>query len=277
MKSNILLNLNYNLNQYLSNHKNLKLLKKNIHQVKKEFLDKNDFHVVIRKFESNTKEMEKKLIIFSKLFGKPLNQNKHNDKFVKIKPNVNLIKQRKKNHSIKLRYHQTNAGGDIHSDGPQLATPPKYVIMGCIQQAKQGGFSIVASSKKIAEYLKIKNPKILQILKKNFFFERRGFNFSNKNILSKPIFTINKKIFSFRYLREYIEAAYKIKSINLDKKEIQALDLLDKLLIKKKFQSKYKLNEGDIIILNNNYLAHGRSSFKLNDYSQRCLIRIWIK
>lgn len=277
MKNNILLDLNHNLNQYVLNSKNLKLLKENINQLKKEFLNKKDYHVIIRNFEPNTKKIEKKIKIFSKLLGTPLGQNKHNDKFVKIKPNVKLIKQRKKNQLIKLRYHQTNAGGDIHSDGPQLATPPKYVIMGCIHQAKQGGYSLIVSTKKIAEYLKIKNPKILKLLKQKFFFERRGFNFSNNNIFKKPIFTISKNIFRFRYLREYIEAAYKIKSLIIDKKKIQAMDILDKLLIKKKFQSKYKLNEGDILILNNNYLAHGRSSFKLNDYGQRSLLRIWIR
>ena len=57
----------------------------------------------------------------------------------------------------------------------------------------------------------------------------------------------------------------------------EALNILDKLLVKKEFQSKYKLNEGDIIILNNNYLAHGRSSFKLNISNQRSLMRIWVK
>jgi len=155
--------------------------------------------------------MEKKLIIFSKLFGKSLNQNKHNNKFVKIKPNVKLIKQRKKNHSIKLRYHQTNAGGDIHSDGPQLATPPKYVIMGCIQQAKKGGFSIVASSKKIAEYLKIKNPKNYSILLLSAGIGRRlgklGIN------TPKCLLKINEKRI-IEYLIEHLQKR-KVKEISI--------------------------------------------------------------
>ena len=277
MKKDILLNLKKNLDLYLVNKNNLNLLKKDITQLKKEFLNKDNFHIVIKNFENNPKKIEKKIIFFSKLFGQPINQNKKFEKFVKIKPNVKLLKKKQKDKSVKLRYHQTNAGGAIHSDGPQLSIPPKYVIMACIQQAKKGGYSIITSAKKIADFLKLKKPKTLNILKNNFFFERRGFDFANNNIFNKPIFTIKKNFFRFRYLREYIEAAYVIKSIKLNKNQNGALNILDKLLVKKEFQSKYKLNEGDIIILNNNYLAHGRSGFKLNVSNQRSLMRIWIK
>ena len=89
--------------------------------------------------------------------------------------------------------------------------------MGCLCQAKKGGYSIITSAKKIADFLKLKKPKTLKLLKKKFFFERRGFNFANKNIFNKPIFTVKKKEFRFRYLREYIESAYMIKSIKLNK------------------------------------------------------------
>ena len=127
---------------------------------------------MIKNFETDPKKIEKKIIIFSKLYGTPLIQNKNEEKFVKIKPNVNLIKQKQKqNKLVKLRYHQTNSGGAIHSDGPQLAIPPKYVLMGCINQAKQGGYSLLTSTNKIAKYLKIKKPKILNLLKKIFILK----------------------------------------------------------------------------------------------------------
>lgn len=278
MIHNIIKNLLENFDKHLINKKkNLSALKKDINFIKKKILNRDDFHLVIKNFEKNPKKMEDKLIKFSKLFGKPLAQNKKNEKYVKIIPNVKLINKRTKDKSVKLRYHQTNAGGAIHSDGPQLTFPPKYVIMGCIKQADKGGSSIIASAKKIADFLKIKNPDIFNLLQKNFLFERRGFSYPNNNILKSPIFKIKKNIFKFRYLREYIEAAYKIDSKILNKKNIEALDILDNLLTKKEFQIKYKLNTGDVIILNNNFLAHGRSSFRLNNINQRTLMRIWLR
>ena len=118
---------------------------------------------------------------------------------------------------------------------------------------------------------------MLNILRKKFYFERRGFNFTNNNIFKKSIFENKSNNFRFRYLREYIEAAYNLKRIKLHSNEIKAFDYLDKLLSQKRFQDKYKLNEGDVIILNNNILAHGRSGFRLNSGKQRSLMRIWVK
>ena len=55
---------------------------------------------------------------------------------MEIKPDINkILKLKNKNKKIKsvLRYHQTNLGGSIHSDGPQLSSPPKFIIMACSQ------------------------------------------------------------------------------------------------------------------------------------------------
>ena len=43
--------------------------------------------------------------------------------------------------------------------------------MGCIKQATKGGSSIISSAKKIYEYLKKNNPKMLNILRKNFILK----------------------------------------------------------------------------------------------------------
>ena len=276
MNKKLILNLKKNFNAYLHKNENLHYLRKNILDLKKN-IDKGKYHIIIRNFEKKPDKISHKIEKFAKLFGRPLIQNKLGQKFVIIKPNVSLIKKNQINRNIKLRYHQTNAGGAIHSDGPQLATPPKYVIMACIRQADKGGSSIITSAQKIFFFLQKKRPEVLKILKKNFFFERRGFNYSNQNILKSPIFKNKDNIFRFRYLREYIEAAYIIKKIKLKKKESDAFNYLDTLLAQKKFQNKYRLNQGDIIILNNNHLAHGRSSFKINAAKQRSLMRVWIK
>ena len=96
MKKSILLDLKKNLDLYFVKKINQNLLKKNINQLKKEFLNKDNFHIVIKDFEKNPKKMEKKIILFSKLFGLPLNQNKNFEKFVKIKPNGKLLKKKTK-------------------------------------------------------------------------------------------------------------------------------------------------------------------------------------
>jgi hypothetical protein len=64
MKKNLLLDFKKNLNLYSEKKINLNLLRKNITQLKKEFLNKDNFHIVIKNFENNPKKIEKKLILF---------------------------------------------------------------------------------------------------------------------------------------------------------------------------------------------------------------------
>ncbi len=242
-------------------------------------LNQEPYYKIIRNFKSN-KNLKKTFLNFAKNLGNILPQNKENKKVLEIKPNLKKISQlKKKKTKIKsvLRYHQTNLGGSIHSDGPQLSSPPRYIIMACEKNSLKGGETILVNTLKIYNFLKKKNPGILKILKKNFYFERRGFNFSNKNVFLKPIFFKSEKKFIFRYLRDYIEKGYQIKKNTISKNQLKAFNYLDKLLSDKKFYKKTKLNRGDLVVLNNHILAHGRTAFKIQSKKNiRKLYRIWI-
>lgn len=265
--------------------KNLIILKKknNINKqyityIEKNFLNKEPYYLIIRPFKFKKKNFVNKVVNIANSFGTILPQNSLGKKTLIVTPDKKKLKNLKRNQiKSKLRYHQTNLGGSIHSDGPQLMSPPKYILMGCINQSNRGGNSIIVNMKKIYDYLENSKKKNLSILKKNFFFERRGFNFSKKNILNKPIFYFKNNVFKFRYLREYIETAYKKLGLSLKNNQIKSLNLLDSLMNKHKFQKKYKMKIGDIIILNNYILSHGRTKFSIKDNNYRSLVRVWVK
>ena len=224
----------------------------------------------------NSKILEKKTYILSNLLGKKINQNYKKEKIIVVTPNINLLKKHKKNINDKLRYHQTNKGGSIHTDGPQINNTPPILLMSCVQNSAKGGDSILVSGEKVFNYIKKNNNKISKILKNKFYFERRGFKFSNNNIFYKSIFDINKKKFEMRYLREYIDTAYKIKNIKINNEKIKALNYLDKCLKMKKLQKRLRMQTGDIIIINNKAMAQGRSEFTINKKNPRKLLRIWL-
>ena len=257
-----------------SNKTNLNKLKKQFKLIQNKILEKGDGFLIIKKFENSKKKFEEKIYLFEK-FTKLVGQNNTNEKIIKVQPRKNLLNKFKKKVKKKLRYHQTNLGGSIHSDGPQLFIPPRYIIMACLEQSNYGGESILTNTQMIYEDLKNKNNEILKILKSKFLFERRGFG-KNKTFL-KPIFEKNGKKTKFRYLRDYIESAYKLKNIKIKKSKVTALDYLDKLLNQKKFQKNYKLKAGDLIILNNKIFAHGRKTFRVSKNINRTLLRAWIK
>ena len=74
-----------------------------------------------------------------------------------------------------------------------------------------------------------------------------------------------------------MEKGYILNKIKLKSEQIKSLDLLDTLLKKKRFQKRYKLQDGDMILWNNNILAHGRTGFILNKRKQRLLTRTWLR
>ena len=56
------------------------------------------------------------------------------------------------------------------------------------------------------------------------------------------------------------------------------LNAIDRLMRDKKLHIKYKLMKGDVIILNNYRLAHGRTDFSINQKNnQRNLLRMWLQ
>ena len=52
---------------------------------------------------------------------------------------------------------------------------------------------------------------------------------------------------------------------------------MDNLLSSKKFSVNFKLGKGDLLILNNNHVAHGRTKFALEKNNRRRLIRVWVR
>ena len=189
-------------------------------------LENYPYYKILKIPNQKEKELKTKFLIYATKLGKIRSQNNDKDKIIEIKPNIkkikNLKKKRKKIKTV-LRYHQTNLGGSIHSDGPQLDKPPKYIIMACENNTLSGGDTILVNTKKIYNFLLKKNRKYLKVLEKNFFFERRGFKYKNKNVFFKPIFKKNN--FLFRYLRDYIEKGFIIKNQRITFEQKCAMNL----------------------------------------------------
>lgn len=274
-----------NLNEYfISKGREKILLKKKLNKlsnkIKKSYILKSDLYIIFKNIiPNNDKNLKKKLLLIARLFGNLLKQNKSGKYYLEITPDLKKLKRLKKE-KVKenLRYHQTNLGGSIHSDGPQHNHPPRYLFMFVNKSAKKGGGTVVVNTKKVYRNIKRNYPKEFKILTNKFLFERRGFYTNKKNaIFKKRIFTSGKNKFCFRYLREYIEKGYFLSKKLLSDDQKEALNVLDKKLQSNVFQKKYNLKTGDMILLNNNILAHGRTGFKIESNSKRSLYRMWVK
>ena len=135
----------------------------------------------------------------------------------------------------------------------------KLLILGEV-----GGDSILVNGNKIYKILKSKHKLALKILKKNFYWERRGIE---ESYYKSPIIKINKnKKPEFRYLRPYMISAHQKINKPLNSNQLYALDVLDSLLETPENQIRFKLIPGDILLTRDAQVLHGRTSF--SDYPE---------
>lgn len=185
------------------------------------------------------------------------------------------------------RYHQTRQGGSIHTDNVNRPETWDYLIMACLNPAMIGGESIVVSGLKVHEVLLEQAPRALEVLARDFWWERRGFS---GTLFRAPVLFRNQQGEpQFRYLREYLESAHRLANEPLRGDQLWALDTLDSALELSELQFRHKLAPGEILVIDDKQIFHGRTSFSdffeaapcgpespESDTFRRCFDRLWI-
>jgi alpha-ketoglutarate-dependent taurine dioxygenase len=173
-------------------------------------------------------------------------------------------------------YSQSNIGGDIHTDGTYIhADPPKYVALVCLHPAHLGGDSVLVDGHQVYATLKAGSRSALAWLQREYHFDCDG---------QGPAATLRRSIFErangsvrVQYLRSYIESGQRRAREPLAPEALASLDMLDGLLAHPTLRQIRTLQSGDMLLLNNHFMLHGRTAFV--DYPERArrrrLIRLW--
>lgn len=176
-------------------------------------------------------------------------------------------------------YSKSNIGGDIHTDGTYIhIVPPFYVGLICLGQARYGGESIIVDGRKIYDELISKFPNALHWLKLKYHFDcddqMAGMETIKRHIISKKDSSLH-----IQYLRNYINLGHRKAGVQLEPGAVESMDILDELLDREDFRYPYKLGSGEMLILNNHMMLHGRNAFTDDEEgkSKRVLIRLWGK
>ena len=260
----------------IENSDNFSIFKKEIERLKTQILvDGCGFFVIDGSSFKNFTINEKKSlhIIISKILGDLLKQNKKGELSVEIK---DLGKSMKTG----ARYHHTKEGGSYHTDGSHIySQPPNYVGLLCINPAKIGGASKFMSGYTIHNALQ-QRMDLLEILYERFYHDKKGENNVGESPAQfEPIFEFVDEKLKFKYQRELIYTGHEKMNKPLSKKQIEALDFLDKILKNENNVVTFELNSGDLMFSNNSWLIHDRTGFE--DYEdedlKRTLVRTWIR
>lgn len=174
-------------------------------------------------------------------------------------------------------YSMSDKVTDIHTDGSYLyELPPHFIGLICLRQAEIGGESILVDGRKILHQLKTEYPENMKYLMQDYQFNTDN-QLEDSKTLTKPIIVENDSTIIFNYNRIHIESGQRAIKSPLTGESKDSMNKLDLLLHRQENQDIFSLRSGEMLVINNHYILHGRNSFNDNKNSKRLLIRLWGK
>ncbi|MCE9663680.1 TauD/TfdA family dioxygenase [Halomonas sp. M5N1S17] len=172
------------------------------------------------------------------------------------------------------RGYNTNARLDYHTDMADL------VGLLCINAAKAGGESRIACSVSLKDEIASTAPELYEALCRNIHYSRKGEeSLEEAPYYAAPIFSERDGFFCCRYVRNHIRYAHEFDGVpHPDDYQVEAMDMLDRLVASDEFTFEMTLQPGDMQILNNHVILHSRTDFVdfEEESKKRHLLRAWI-
>ena len=86
----------------------------------------------------------------------------------------------------------------------------------------------------------------------------------------------NGTAITFRYMRYWIEKGAERAGLELDLRDVEAMDLLDSLFADESLHAQLHLRPGDALFIDNRDIAHNRTPYEDLPEKSRHLVRMWI-
>jgi alpha-ketoglutarate-dependent taurine dioxygenase len=202
--------------------------------------------------------------VMGQLMGTPVSQNVHGETLTDVRD------YGKQMHAKQVRSYETNANLKLHTDRAEL------VGLLCLQRARAGGLSSIASSIAVYNAMLAEHPDLLEPLftgphcvrneadGKNFFYRM-------------PVLSIEGGALSCRYSRNNLDTAMRY-GAPYTQAEKDAIDRFDAYASDPRFRLDMMLERGEIQLINSFTTLHARTEF--DDYPEpqrrRCMVRFWL-
>lgn len=201
--------------------------------------------------------------------GTPLIQNK----------NLDIIFDVKSIEGMKL--NTVNSRGPYVKESLPMHTDAGAILgMYCFASADVGGHTLLASARTVHDEIKKVRPDLLEVLYQPFYTDRRGNEPEGSLPYDlNPVFALYGEILRCQYHQPfYDDAQTKFPNIpRFTERQIEALELFDKISLQNNIAFETKLEPGSIIFINNEEILHGRTAFDHpENQTIRHLFRIWL-
>jgi len=150
----------------------------------------------------------------------------------------------------------------------------------CLQPAMEGGENDIVSSMLLYNELASNHPDLLTVLMEPFYYARHTVDLGNENPwCQQPVFSFTGGRFACNLLRVLIDRAAAMEELpDLTHEQIEALDLVQTLSEDRERHLRFRLERGDLLLLNNWVTLHRRTAFVDDDDEalHRHILRVWL-
>jgi alpha-ketoglutarate-dependent taurine dioxygenase len=173
----------------------------------------------------------------------------------------------------------TPVGLEMHTDSSMGEAPPSYVTLLCWQTALAGGMSIVTSALAAHNHFLRTRPDLLRRLYQPFYRDHQQYQAAGAAATNfRPVFAWDGRLRT-RFNARHTFRGYEKTGRVLDGPGAEAVRLMDEFLGDPDHRLDLWLEPGQIQILNNRVIVHGRTPYQdaAEPERRRHLVRLWLR
>jgi len=199
-------------------------------------------------------------------FGMPINQNRRGEQIVEVT-------EQGVRYGAQVRGYMTTAHLMPHSDASDL------VSLLCVQPAREGGQSCIASAMAMYNAILDEHPEYLELLCGGFHHSLRGESAKGDpdevTVNAIPVFSWHAGKLSCHFNRRLILQGAEKRGLSLTAAEIAILDYVNDLALRDDIRFDMSFKRGDMQLLNNHMIVHSRRDYVDDPDCKRRLLRLW--
>jgi hypothetical protein len=172
------------------------------------------------------------------------------------------------------RMYRSNLELRPHSDITAM------IALACWHKSASGGASIIVSGVTVHDAIRGRAPQLLEPLYRGYHYHRLGEEGPDEEPATPyrmPVFANRDGQLSCRYQRAGIAGGMRERGVELEPRDIEALNLFDQVASSPENRVAFFLERGDMMVINNYTVMHARTRFTNfpEPERQRRLVRFW--
>lgn len=226
-------------------------------------------------FDGSEDQARRLSFLLGYLLGVPVFQDAQGARMVDIRSTEAKLEDagmyKPRSDGTHVRPYETRASFRMHTD------PCDVAGLFCVQAAKSGGSSSVVNAIAVCDRLRAQRPDLLEVLTQPFYYVKPRKADEPASYHGIPVFSWQDGYFKSHIVPDLIYFAQFVPEVpRLSSVQHEALDHLMKLACSPELKFELTLSPGELLLLNNHIVWHGRDAYEDAPDSVRHLLRIWL-